>query len=101
VDRGRLVAEPSEVLKEPLGPNEVHLYESSSHAGNFLECIRTRKRTICDVQTAHRAVSVLLLGGIAMQLKRRLTWDPAKEQFVGDEEANRLLSYAKRPSWRV
>ena len=101
VDRGRLVAEPSEVLKEPLRPNEVHLYESSSHAGNFLECIRTRKRTICDAQTAHRAVSVLLLGGIAMQLKHRLTWDPAKEQLVGDVEANRLLSYAKRPSWRV
>jgi len=101
VDRGRLVADPPDIVKEPLGPNDAHLYESTSHAGNFLECIRTRKRTICDVETAHRAVSALLLGGIAMTLKRRLRWDPAQEQFVGDDEANRLLSYAKRSSWRV
>ena len=100
VDRGRLVADPPDVVREPLGPDDVHLYESASHGGNFLKCVRTRKRTICDVQTAHRAVSALLLGGIAMTLKRQLKWDPAQEQFVGDDKANRLLSYAKRASWR-
>ena len=101
VDRGRLVADPPRILQDPLGLRDVRLYESHSHAGNFLECVRTRKQPICDVQTAHRAASVVLLGGIAMELKRRLKWDPAAEQFVGDDEANRLLSYAKRPPWRV
>jgi GFO/IDH/MocA oxidoreductase family protein len=41
------------------------------------------------------------LGGVAKQLNRTLKWDPAAEQFIDDEEANRLMSIAKRPPWRV
>jgi hypothetical protein len=48
---------------------------------------------------AHRSASALLLGGIVKQLKRPLKWDPAAEQFIGDDEAGRLLSIAKRPPW--
>jgi hypothetical protein len=42
-----------------------------------------------------------LLGGVAKQLKRTLRWDPVAEQFIADEEANRMLSMAKRPPWLV
>jgi len=101
VDRDRLVADPPTLLDAPLGPKDHRLYESMSHSGNFLECVRNRKRTICDVETAYRAMSLVLLGGMAMQLKRRLTWDPVKEEFPADDEANRLLSYARRPGWQV
>jgi len=100
VDRENLVAYPSSLL-EPLGPGDVHLYTNDSHSGNFLDCVRTRKRPICDAETAHRAASTLLLGGIEQLLKRPLTWDPRRERFVNDEEANRLLSAAKRSPWRV
>ena len=88
-------------MREPLHPNEVHLYRSTSHSGNFLECVRTRKKTICDADIAHRAASALLLGGVAKQLQRALKWDPQAERFVHDDEANRLLSIAKRPPWCV
>jgi hypothetical protein len=101
VDRDALVSDPPDIVREPLRPNEVHLYRTTSHAGNFLECIRTRKRPICDANIAHRAASALLLGGVVKQLKRPLKWDPQTEQFPNDDEANRMLSIAKRPPWFI
>ena len=101
VDRESLVAYPSSILTRPLGAREVHLYRTNGHSDNFLECVRTRKRPICDEQTAHRSASLLLLGGIAQQLRRRLKWDPAAERFVGDDEANRLLQVSRRAPWRI
>jgi hypothetical protein len=99
VDRNALVSEPPEIVREPLHPKEVHLYRSDSHSGNFLECVRTRKKPICDANVAHRAASALLLGGVAKQLNRTLKWDPQVERFTNDDEADRLLAIAKRPPW--
>jgi len=99
VDRNALVSDPPDIVREPLRPNEVHLYHSESHSGNFLQCIRSRKKTICNENVAHRAASALLLGGVAKQLNRTVKWDPQLEQFPNDDEANRLLSIAKRPPW--
>ncbi len=101
VDRSALVSDPPSIVREPLRPDEVHLYRSDSHSGNFLHCVRTRQPTICNANVAHRAASALLLGGVAKQLPRNLKWDPKAEQFVNDDEANRLLSIAKRPPWRL
>ena len=101
VDRDALVSDPPDLVREPLRPNEVHLYRSTSHSGNFLECVRTRKRPICDADIAHRAASALLLGGVAKQLKRTLKWNPQSEHFVNDDEANRMLAIAKRPPWSI
>ncbi len=101
VDRDGLVSDPPNIVREPLRPSETHLYYSESHSGNFLECVRSRKKTICDVDIAHRAASALLLGGVAKQLGRNLRWDPKAERFIDDEAANRLLSMAKRPPWNV
>jgi hypothetical protein len=101
VDRNAVVSDHPELIDEPVRPDEVHLYRSNSHSGNFLESVRTRKKTICDADIAHRAASALLLGGVAKQLKRSLRWDPQAEQFIGDDEANRMLSIAKRPPWNV
>jgi len=99
VDRNALVSDPPDIVREPLRPDEVHLYRSDSHSGNFLECVRTRKKTICDIDIAHRAASALLLGGVAKQLQCTLRWDPQIERFTNEDEANRLLSIAKRPPW--
>lgn len=67
-----------------------------SHANNFIEGVRSRRNPICDAETAHRSMSAILVGGIAIALRRSVVWDPADESFVGDAEANRLLSYACR-----
>lgn len=101
VDRNALVSDPAHLVREPLRPEETHLYRSASHSGNFLECVRTRKKTICDADIAHRAASALLLGGVAKQLGRGLKWDPVTECFPGDAEGNRLLAIAKRSPWNV
>jgi hypothetical protein len=101
VDRNALVSDPPDIVREPLRPDEVHLYRNTGHSNNFVECVRTRNKTICDADIAHRAVSAVLLAGAARQLQRAARWDPQAEQFPGDEEANRLLSIAKRPPWRV
>ncbi|HEY5914910.1 MAG TPA: Gfo/Idh/MocA family oxidoreductase [Verrucomicrobiae bacterium] len=101
VDRGGLVSDPPEIVREPLRPSEKHLYYSDSHSGNFLECVRSRKKTICDADIAHRAASALLLGGVAKQVRRTLKWDPKAERFINDDAANRMLSMAKRGPWKT
>lgn len=101
VDRDGLVSDPPELVREPLLPNEVHLYRNTGHANNFVECVRSRKKTICDADIAHRAASALLLGGVAKQLNRTLKWDPLTEHFINDDEAERLTSIAKRAPWRI
>lgn len=101
VDRENIVSDPPSILRTPLAPAAVPLYRSPGHASNFLECIRTRQRTICDAETAHRSMTFVLLGGIVSQLKRPLKWDPLAERFVNDDEANRMLSLATRPPWRI
>jgi hypothetical protein len=101
VDRSALVSDPPDIVREPLQPDEVHLYRADSHSGNFLECVRTRKKTICDADIAHRAASAMLVSGLAKQLQRTVKYDPKAEICPGDEEANRLLSIAKRPPWCI
>ena len=101
VDRDNLVSAPADIVGDPLRSDEVHLYRSNSHSGNFLECVRTRQATICNAEIAQRAASALLLGGIVKQLQRPLKWDPEAQRFPQDDEANRLLSFARRPPWNV
>jgi predicted dehydrogenase len=101
VDRSNLVSYPASILKQPLGPTDSRVYHASSHSGNFLECIRTRRETICHPETAVYTMNAILVGGIALALNRSVKWDPVKGAFEGDEEANRLRSYSKRPPWRI
>jgi len=53
------------------------------------------------VEIGHRSASACILGYIAMHLNRKLKWDPDREQFTNDEEANRMLSRSMRSPWRV
>ncbi len=102
VDRQVLLANPPDILRKPLGPDDVHLdIPGGSHSGNFLHCVRTRGRTVCNIDSTARAASVMLLPDIARRLGRSLKWDPNREQFVGDAEANRLLSLPYRAPWKL
>jgi len=91
-----LNASDPKILTSVIGPNEIHLYESDSQTGNWLECIKSRKEPISPVEIGHRACTVCLVTHIAMKLGRKLNWDPDKEKFVGDDEANSLLSRPQR-----
>ena len=99
--RWYLRTDPPELAGQPLCAEDVHLHESLDHMGDFLHSVRTRRRPVSDVEAGHRSVSVPHLGNIALQLGRPLKWDPDAEAFVGDAEANRLLSRPMREPWRV
>jgi len=101
VNRGKLEADPKSVLDEVIGPNEIHLYESRDHHGNFLECVKSRKETIAPIEIGHRSISVGLLGEIAMLTEQKLKWDPDKEVFIGNDAANRMLSRPMRSPWHL
>jgi hypothetical protein len=99
VDRGGIWAEPDSLLKVALKPDEEHLYDSRNHHGNFIECIRTRRDPVSHVETGHAGTTLTILCDIATRLGRKLTWDWQKEQFAGDEEANRMLRRPMRSPW--
>ncbi len=101
VDRSGIDAEPKSLLKTKFTPNDIRLYKSSDHAGNFLECVRTREATITPIEPAHRAISLAHLGNIAMLLGRKIRWDPNAEQILGDAEASRKLARASRAPWHI
>jgi len=101
-DRGRHDASDKRILDSKIGPDEVHLYESSNHYRNFLDCVVSRKETVAPVETAHRSITICHLGNIAMRLGRdTLKWDPAKEQIIDDVEAAKMLSRPYRGPWKL
>jgi len=98
--RGNLKAEPASILKSTIRPEEIH-FPRKSEKQDFLDAVRTRGRTLADAEVGHRTTSLCQLGHIAIQLGRKLTWDPECERFVGDPAANRLLSRPMREPWTL
>ena len=101
VNRRKIEASDPELLKIELGANDVHLEVSPDHHNNWLDCIQSRKRPICDVEIGHRSVTVCHLGNIAIRLGRELKWDPKAEHFIDDEQANLLLRRPMRAPWHL
>jgi predicted dehydrogenase len=97
----RIDASDPAILTSVIGENEHKFIVSKDHHGNWLESIRDNKKTIAPVEEAHRACSACLLHHIAMKLNRKIYWDPAKEQFKNDAEANRMLSRPQRKKYEV
>jgi predicted dehydrogenase len=95
-DAQALAASDPRILDSEIGADGVHLYVSADHHGNWLDCIRTRQQPIAPVEVAHRACTACLLHHISMKLPRRLHWDPVRERFQNDDEANALLSRPQR-----
>ena len=100
-DAQALSASDPKIITSVIGPDEVHLYESTDHHGNWLECVRSRRQPIAPVEVAHRSCTACLLHHLAMKLGRRLRWDPEKERFVGDDEANAMLARPQRAPYRL
>jgi len=98
---GVLVTEPAELAQQPLGINEIALFESRDHHGNWLDAIRTRGATICDAEIGHRTATICHLMGIVERLGRPVRWDPEKEQVVGDDYAARWGDRERRSPWFI
>jgi len=98
--RQPLKAKPAKILKSVIGPNEIHLYTCiGGEHRNFLDCVKSRKDPYFPAEIGHRCSSVCHLGNIAMMRRRTLRWDPQKEQFPDDAEANRMLQHPSRAPW--
>lgn len=89
--RGPLQASSPEILNSVIGPNELHLYTNpGGEHRDFLDCVKSRKDPYFPVDIGHRVATVCHLANIAIKTGRKLQWNPEAEEFVGDEEANRL-----------
>ncbi|MBN1807036.1 MAG: Gfo/Idh/MocA family oxidoreductase [Sedimentisphaerales bacterium] len=98
---GDIEAGPENIFREMnLTTRQVNIGENDHHA-NWFECIRTRRQPNSHEEIGHRSASLGHLTIIAYKLQRSLKWDPAKEKFINDEEANRLLLRALRSPWRI
>ena len=91
-----LDASDPKIIKSEIGPNEFKFMVSKEHHGNWLEAIRDKKPPIAPVEEAHRSCSACLVHHIAMKLGRKIYWNPKKEKFKNDDEANKMLSRPQR-----
>ncbi len=101
VSRGGIEASDPAILEDEIGDDEIRLYHSENHMRDFLECMRTRKDPICPVEVGHRSNSVCVMTHIAMKLGREVNWDPGRERFIDDDQANAMLSPSYRAPWKV
>lgn len=101
IGRGKLETTPASIKSQVIGEMQKHVYKSENHYKDFLNAIRTRKKPICDVEIGHRTASVCNIANIAYQLKRPLKWDPKKETFKNDAEANALLGRSMNNEWGI
>lgn len=109
-----LKTHPESLLTSKIGPDEIHLPKSNpnrthdapgnyygDHVRNFLDCVKSRQEPIEPVEIGHRTASICHMGNISLQLMRKLQWDPEKEQFVNDDEANAMLGRPMRAPWKI
>ena len=80
---------------------EVYRGKVTPHMVNFFNCVKSRELPISDVFTHHRSVSVCHLANIAMQLDRKLDFDPDAQKFRGDDEANAMISRKQRKGFEI
>lgn len=92
---------PESLKSAKIKADDIHLYESHNHYRNFIDSIKYNTEPAAPVETGHYSTNIPHLGNIAMKLKRTLQWDPDKELFIGDAQANRYLSKPLRGAWRI
>jgi len=101
VDRAGIWAEPESLLKEKIKPDELQLTESKHHQDDFLDCVRSRKDPVSDVDAAYVASSLGLLADIAGRLEQKLKWDVKQSRFVDNDEANKMLTRPMHNGWSL
>jgi len=100
--RSPLKASSPEILQSEIGPDEIHLYTCpAGEHRNFLDCVKSRRDPYFPAEVGHRCCTVAHLGNIAMDVGRKLHWDPEKEKFTNDDLANRMLARAMREPWTL
>jgi predicted dehydrogenase len=96
----QITADPPSILR--IRGSRARGWEAAGdHIKDFLDCIRTRRETICSPEKSHRATTIGHIANTCCRLGRSLEWDPAAERFVNDAEADRTISRSMRSPWRL
>ncbi|MGJ8640519.1 MAG: Gfo/Idh/MocA family protein [Opitutaceae bacterium] len=101
VARGKIETTPKEVVRHQFTDDEIQVYESKNHRANFIECVQSRKPTICPATIGHRSGTVCQLAAIAERLGRSIKWDPTTQQIIGDREAASMQDRPRRPGYEL
>jgi predicted dehydrogenase len=101
VSRSYLDSDPVDIAEIKVGNGEKHVYHSDNHYQDWISAIKNRTQPICDAETGHRSSSVCNLANIAYRLRRPLRWDPVKEKFAGNKEANALCTKKYRSPYKL
>ena len=103
VNRQLIISEPDSILKSPIKESDVHLFKTPNgdHRQNWLDCIKSRQKPICDVEIGARSVTVCHLVNLAYWHNRKLTWDPQTWEFPGDAEANAWRDRPRREKYQL
>lgn len=94
-----MMSAPDSLRDATLGPNDVHLPVSQGQERNFIECVRTRQTPVSHVDDAVRSDIISHVCDVAIRSGRKITWDPIREEIVGDPQASRMLARATREPW--
>lgn len=98
---GDVEASKKSIMEAEIKKNDIHLYTAESEHRNFIDCVKSRKETYVSAEVGHRTATALHMGAIAMQLDKKVNWDPEKEAFINDDEANALRSRESRDPWKM
>jgi predicted dehydrogenase len=100
IDRGRLTSDPEDIVKTPLGEDDVRLPRSPGHHRNWLDCIKSREAPVAEVEKGARTATIIHLGNLAYWNHKRLKWDPQQWKFT-DSADNHLLDRERRDPWQL
>ena len=101
VSRDGVYASSRELQQMKIKENETPVYHSTSHAKNFIDCIKSRKPAISPLEPAIRSDTISHMSNICIRLRRAIKWDPVKEQIIGDKEAVKMLNRPMRNPWNM
>ena len=106
INRNKFTTNPPDFVKDAPEPDTAEIWEGPGwiarpHIQNWLDCIKTREKPNADVEIGHRSISVCHLANMARLAGRRLRWNPDREQFVGDAEANAYLARPRRRGYEL
>jgi predicted dehydrogenase len=101
VDRGRLHSVPESILKDGLPESAARLPRHKDHIQNWVDCMRSRERCICDVEVGARSAAVCHLANLAYRERRVLTWDPTGWTFRGESGPSKLMDNTRRDAYAL
>jgi hypothetical protein len=101
IRRAGLKTDPESLMESKIGANDVHLVNSPNHWQNFIDAVKSRQQPVSTLADAVRSDVISHLCNIAVRLKRKVTWNPAKSQIVDDAEASAMMHRDMRAPWTL